>query len=63
MNPADQGLTPPPAVAIPLPALQGQPLERVRRDGVEYVILGTAHVSRSSVDAVEALLASGHFDR
>jgi pheromone shutdown-related protein TraB len=37
-------------------------LERVRRDGVEYVILGTAHVSRSSVDAVEALLASEHFD-
>lgn len=62
MNPADQGLPPAPEVAIPPPALQGQPLERVHRDGVEYVILGTAHVSRSSVDAVEALLASEHFD-
>jgi pheromone shutdown protein TraB len=48
--------------AEPLPALHGQPVARVTRDGVEYVILGTAHVSRSSVDAVEALLASEHFD-
>lgn len=45
-----------------LPALQGQPIVRVQRDGVEYVVLGTAHVSRSSVDAVEALLAHEHFD-
>ncbi len=45
-----------------LPALQGQPIERVQRDGVEYVLLGTAHVSRSSVDAVEALLEHEHFD-
>ncbi|OOG56550.1 TraB/GumN family protein [Rhodanobacter sp. C03] len=45
-----------------LPALQGQPIERVQRDDVEYVVLGTAHVSRSSVDAVEALLAHEHFD-
>jgi pheromone shutdown-related protein TraB len=45
-----------------LPALQGQPIERVQRDGVEYVMLGTAHVSRNSVDAVEALLAHEHFD-
>jgi pheromone shutdown-related protein TraB len=45
-----------------LPALQGQPIERVQRDGVDYVVLGTAHVSRVSVDAVEALLAHEHFD-
>ncbi|MBN8714454.1 MAG: TraB/GumN family protein [Xanthomonadales bacterium] len=62
MNPADQGIPAVPAATIPLPALQGQPVERVRRDGVEYVILGTAHVSRSSVDAVQALLESEHFD-
>lgn len=43
-------------------ALQGQPTERVQRDGVEYVVLGTAHVSRSSMEAVDALLASEHFD-
>jgi pheromone shutdown-related protein TraB len=45
-----------------LAALEGQPLERVQRDNVEYVVLGTAHVSRSSMEAVEALLASEHFD-
>ena len=45
-----------------LPALQGQPIERVQRDGVEYVLLGTAHVSRISVAAVDALLAHEHFD-
>ncbi|MGB3749693.1 MAG: TraB/GumN family protein [Rhodanobacter sp.] len=45
-----------------LAALEGQPLERLQRDNVEYVVLGTAHVSRSSMEAVEALLASEHFD-
>jgi pheromone shutdown-related protein TraB len=45
-----------------LPALQGQPIERVLRDGFEYVVLGTAHVSLSSVEAVDALLAHEHFD-
>jgi len=45
-----------------LPELQGQPIERVQRDGVEYVVLGTAHVSKVSVDAVDALLANEHFD-
>ncbi|WP_426690003.1 TraB/GumN family protein [Rhodanobacter ginsengiterrae] len=43
-------------------ALDGQPIERVQRDGVEYVVLGTAHVSRSSMQAVEALLEHEHFD-
>jgi pheromone shutdown-related protein TraB len=43
-------------------ALEGQPIERMRRDGVDYVILGTAHVSRASVHAVEALLETEHFD-
>lgn len=46
----------------PLPALVGQPVEHVQRDGVDYVLLGTAHVSRSSMEAVEALLAHEHFD-
>ncbi len=45
-----------------LPALQGQPIERVQRDNVEYVVLGTAHVSRVSVDAVNALLDNERFD-
>jgi len=52
----------PETTVAPPAALAGQPLERVQRDGVEYVVLGTAHVSRSSMEAVEALLASEHFD-
>ncbi|MGN2251817.1 TraB/GumN family protein [Frateuria sp. GZRe12] len=48
-------------VALPN-ALLDQPLERVTRDGVEYVVLGTAHVSRASVAAVEALVANESFD-
>jgi len=50
-------------LADSLPAvLRDQPIERVTRDGVEYVVLGTAHVSRTSVEAVDALLAHEHFD-
>ena len=44
------------AVADPL---HGQPHEIVERDGVRYTLLGTAHVSRASVDAVRA--AAGDF--
>jgi pheromone shutdown-related protein TraB len=43
-------------------ALSGQPLARVRRDNVEFTILGTAHVSRSSVAAVRALMQNESFD-
>jgi pheromone shutdown-related protein TraB len=43
-------------------ALKGQPIVEVERDGVHYTLLGTAHVSRASVDAVEALMAQRAFD-
>ena len=43
-------------------ALTGQPLVRVERDGVEYTLLGTAHVSRASVAAVRELIETEHFD-
>lgn len=39
-----------------------QPLLEVERDGVHYTLLGTAHVSRTSVDAVRAAIDSGEFD-
>lgn len=42
--------------------LLDQPLARVERDGVEYVLLGTAHVSRTSVEAVEAIIEREPFD-
>lgn len=40
----------------------GQPLEVIERDGVRYTVLGTAHVSKASADAVEALIQTGNFD-
>ncbi|NII09396.1 TraB/GumN family protein [Oleiagrimonas sp. C23AA] len=46
----------------PPDVLDSQPIEHVRRDGVEYVVLGTAHVSRSSMEAVQAILERESFD-
>ena len=40
--------------------LQGQPYEIVERDGVRFTLLGTAHVSRASVDAVRAAEGGRH---
>lgn len=39
-----------------------QPIKRVHRDGVDYTLLGTAHVSRASAEAVEEMAGSGQFD-
>jgi pheromone shutdown protein TraB len=50
------------ADAAPTDALAGQPIARVRRGEVEYVLLGTAHVSRVSADAVRAILQREEFD-
>ena len=50
-----------PSPAPPDP-LHDQPVTRVARDGVEYVLLGTAHVSRASVEAVKALVERESFD-
>jgi len=46
----------------PQRAAADQPTARVERDGVEYLLLGTAHVSRASVEAVHALMQSEKFD-
>ena len=40
----------------------GQPVIEVERDGIHYTLLGTAHVSKSSIDAVHAAIDSGQFD-
>ncbi|MEE4295643.1 MAG: TraB/GumN family protein [Wenzhouxiangella sp.] len=40
----------------------GEPVRHVQRDGVDYALLGTAHVSRTSAEAVERLIDSGHYD-
>jgi pheromone shutdown-related protein TraB len=42
--------------------LSDQPHAIVERDGVRYTLLGTAHVSRASIDAVEQCVASGSYD-
>ena len=42
--------------------LVGQPAELVKRGGVRYTVLGTAHVSRASAEAVERLIRSSAFD-
>ena len=42
--------------------LAGQPHQIVERDGVRYTLLGTAHVSRTSVETVRAAIASGDYD-
>ena len=42
--------------------IEGQPHFVVERDGVRYTLLGTAHVSRSSVEAVRGAIATGRYD-
>ena len=39
-----------------------EPTARWFRDGVEYTLLGTAHVSRRSVETVRAMIRDGDFD-
>jgi pheromone shutdown-related protein TraB len=40
----------------------GQPVRSVVRDGVEYTLIGTAHVSRASAEAVRDMATSGEYD-
>lgn len=54
--------TPLPPVAEPDSTPAEQPVREVSRDGVDYVLLGTAHVSRASVAAVTEMAGSGNFD-
>jgi pheromone shutdown-related protein TraB len=48
--------------ATPENFLATQPHAIVERDGVRYTLLGTAHVSRASVEAVKEAVGSGRFD-
>ncbi len=54
--------SPNPISANPPAALEGQPLEVLERDGARYTILGTAHVSKASAEAVQTLIQTGEFD-
>ncbi|QWP74996.1 TraB/GumN family protein [Lysobacter sp. K5869] len=42
--------------------LHGQPHAIVERDGVRFTLLGTAHVSQASVEAVREAVGSGRFE-
>lgn len=52
----------PDVLAASAASFDGQPTTTVERDGVRYTLLGTAHVSRASVEAVQAAIATGAFD-
>jgi pheromone shutdown-related protein TraB len=43
-------------------SLHDQPIRQIHRDGVEYTLLGTAHVSRASAEAVKDMAGSGEYD-
>ena len=58
----DSTVPPLPSSAEDLP-YSDQPHRIIERDGVRYTLLGTAHVSRASVEAVRAAIDSGRFDR
>ncbi len=45
-----------------MPESKDQPIRRVERDGVNYTLIGTAHVSRASADAVREMAGSGRYD-
>ena len=47
---------------LTLDPLAGQPHQIVERDGIRYTLLGTAHVSKASVDAVVGAIAAGNYD-
>ena len=50
------------ATAVTDSPIAEQPSVEIERDGVHYTLLGTAHVSKTSVDAVLAAIDSGQFD-
>src|SRR6185369_14305966 len=58
----DQSPIPEAAPGAGLDAHADQPLARVARDGTQYTLLGTAHVSRASVAAVRSLIETGDYD-
>ncbi|MFT4199077.1 MAG: TraB/GumN family protein [Pseudoxanthomonas sp.] len=55
-------LPPPATPATDAAAPAQQPVRVVERDGVRYTLLGTAHVSRTSLEAVQQAIASGRHD-
>lgn len=49
-------------IVRPEPNPNSQPTRELSRDGVHYTLLGTAHVSHASANAVREMARSGHYD-
>ncbi|MEZ4632972.1 MAG: TraB/GumN family protein [Deinococcales bacterium] len=63
MNTVKEIMEDTPAIEVmPETSNDKQPLEIVEKGGVTFTILGTAHVSKSSAEAVEKLLSEEDFD-
>ena len=58
----ENSVTEVPVDSTPIDPIDKQPIVRVTRDGIEYTLLGTAHVSRASVAAVRHLIETESFD-
>ncbi|MBK6729160.1 MAG: TraB/GumN family protein [Xanthomonadales bacterium] len=50
------------SAAFAAAAAEDQPIRRIHRDGTEFVLLGTAHVSRRSAEAVREIIEAESFD-
>lgn len=61
-DPPSLGNAPMPAAAPTHDILADQPISEVERDGVHYTLLGTAHVSKASAEAVTELIRQRPFD-
>jgi pheromone shutdown-related protein TraB len=59
--PESEALSTPETVTPENPPAE-QPTREITRDGVHYVLLGTAHVSPASVTAVKEMAGSGDYD-
>jgi pheromone shutdown-related protein TraB len=46
----------------PVPDFAGQPVKQCLVNGIEFTLLGTAHVSAKSVEAVQMAIDSGQYD-
>jgi pheromone shutdown-related protein TraB len=66
MPPASETTTPAAGTTTPTaPTAEDapvQPTRKLSRDGVDYTLIGTAHVSRASAEAVRELAGEGDFD-
>jgi pheromone shutdown-related protein TraB len=59
---SEENSTPAVSQAVKPTVTGGQPIRVIERDGVRYTLIGTAHVSRASADAVKEMARDESFD-